>query len=218
MRFPSRFLLPALLAAAAVGCASTKTVDLDEPRRVVGTENAVRIDAEVHGETLAPSQRLLVKYDITNQRPTPIAIADMVPEVSYDPETQIVTIGIGSEVPGERLLPRLIPIAPGEKKSFSASAYLSLKVPVTTPSPFARYPNALRLKVHFLGDTTPFEKLIAIPERAVADADLASRLFPAWIEKNETVYTNSLPMRWVGVLPEEAMAPALPARRRRGGG
>lgn len=215
---PASRLLVVAVAVSAAGCASAPQVNLSEPRRVVGTENSVRIDAEVHGETLTASQRLLVRYDITNQRPSPIAVADMIPEVSYDPETRIVTIGIGSEVPGQHLLPRLIRIAPGEKKSFSASAHMTLKIPIGAPSPFVRYPNALRLKVNFLGETAPFEKLIAITEKAISDPQLADQLFAAWLEKNETVYTNTLPMRWAAAMPDEPAAPSVPTRRRRVGG
>ena len=57
-----------------------------------------------------------------------------------------------------------------------------------------------------------FEKLIAIPERGVFDPKLADELFPKWLERNQTLYTNALPMRWT-VQPEEQ--PAVPARRGR---
>src|SRR2546430_10988465 len=103
-------------------CTSTKPVNMSEPRRVVGTESDVRVDAEVYGDRLGPSVNVPVKYDITNHRQTTILIADLIPESTYDPDTHTVTIGIGAEIPGEEFLPRLIPIRPGEKKSFSTSA------------------------------------------------------------------------------------------------
>ena len=60
----------------------------------------------------------------------------------------------------------------------------------------------------------PFEKLIDIPERAVRDPELAKELFPKWVEQNETVVTNALPMRWrTGAATSEETAPG---RRRRG--
>lgn len=200
----------ALLILAA-GCATTKTVDMEEPRRVVATENDVRIDAQIFGDRLMANTTIPLKYDITNQRDQAIAIADMVPEVSYDAETQTVTLGIGSEVPGAQLLPRLIAIAPGEKKSFSTVARVNL-IMGTIGTPLTRYPNALRLKVNFLSDTTEFTPLITMTQKGVQDPELMERLFPIWLEKNETLYTNSVPMRW-SVEPQNDVSAG---RRRRG--
>jgi hypothetical protein len=199
----------ALLLAAA--CASAP-VNMKEPRRVVGTENNVRIDAEIIGDQLSPQASLPIKYDITNNRTTPIAVADLIPDTTYDPDTQTITVTLGAEVPGEELLPRLSLIAPGAKKSFSTNAVVKLVMPSGT-NPFTRYPNAMRLKLNFLSDLKPFTKLIDIPERAVRDPKLAAELFPKWVEGNESVYTNALPMRWSGnAILEEA--PADQPRRR----
>ncbi len=206
------FLFVAAVLVAA-GCATArKPVDLNEARRVVGTENRVRVDAEIFSDKLTMSSSIPVKYDITNERADAIAIADLIPETSYDPDTQTVTVSIGSEVPGANLLPRLIAIGPGEKKSFSTVARVSIVIGRAL-TPTMRYPNALRLKVSFLGDTAPFRQLIAIPERGVFDPKLADELFPKWLEKNETVFTNTLPMRW-SVEPEPN--PAAASSRRSG--
>jgi hypothetical protein len=207
-----RFAAPALLLLV-VACTSTKPVDMSEPRRVVGTDNDVRIDAEVYGDRLGPNVTLPVKYDVTNHRGTTILIADLIPESSYDSETHMVTISIGAEIPGEQFLPRLIPIRPGERKSFSTAAHVVIAA--TPGSPWVVRPNALRLKVNFLGDPVPFEKLISIPERAVHDPGLATELFAKWVEGNETVITNTLPMRWATPVEEPTPA-AMPGRRRRG--
>src|SRR5215212_6479201 len=104
--------LAAVLLVFAAGCASTKTVDFNEPRRVLGTENQVRVDAQVYGDHFSSGSAITIKYDVTNERPNPVAIADILPETSYDDETQTVTVSIGSEVPGNYLLPRLVAIAP----------------------------------------------------------------------------------------------------------
>lgn len=188
---------------------------MKEARRVVGTESDVRVDAEVYGDRLGPNITLPVKYDVTNHRNTTILIADLIPESTYDPETHMVTISIGSEIPGEQFLPRLIPIRPGERKSFSTAAHVVI---VANPgSPWVPRPNALRIKVNFLSDPMPFEKLISIPEKAVHDPVLAAQLFPKWVEGNETVFTNTLPMRW-NTVTEESTPATTPSRRRRGGG
>lgn len=187
---------------------------MNEPRRVVGTDNDVRIDAEVFGDTLSPNVSIPIKYDISNQRANTILIADLLLQATYDPDTQMVTVDIGSEIPGEQYLPRLISIPSGGKKSFSAAAHLTI---VQNPSatPFQPRPKALRLRVNFLGDPKPFAELIDIPEKAVHNPDLAAALFPKWVEQNETVVTNALPMRWRGTAAiDETVTP--PGRRGRG--
>ncbi|HEX7190335.1 MAG TPA: hypothetical protein VF381_02080, partial [Thermoanaerobaculia bacterium] len=150
-------------------------------------------------ETLAPSTEIPIDYEITNNREAPIAIAELILDSSYDSETQTVTVTIGSEVPGEQFLPRLILIKPGEHKTFSSAARVSLPITeLVDQNPFHRYPNGLRIRVNFLGDAKPFMALIGISERAVHDPKLAAELFPKWVEQNESVITNVLPMHWVG--------------------
>jgi hypothetical protein len=207
-----RAIVPfALLLAGA--CASAP-VNMKEPRRLVGTDNDVRIDAEVIGDQLSPSARLPIKYDITNNRASAIAVAELIPETTYDSDTQTLTITLGAEVPGEEVLPRLALIGPGAKRSFSTNAVVKIVMP-GGPNPFMHYPNSMRVKLNFLSDPKPFMKLIDIPERAVHDAQLASELFPKWVEGNETVYTNTLPMRWTGLgLIDDAASPADQPRRR----
>jgi len=203
-----------LLLLLLTACVTTTTVDMKEPRRVVGTENDVRIDAEVYSDTLSPSANIPIKYDISNNRPNTILVADLLLNATYDPDTRMVTVDIGSEIPGEEFLPRLIAIPAGGKKSFSASAHVSI---MQNPSatPFVPRPNALRLRVNFLGDPKPFAQLIDIPEKAVRDPALAAAIFPKWVEQNETVITNTLPMRWRSETPmDDTLTPA--SRRGRG--
>jgi len=204
----------AFLLFIFAACSTTKPVNMSEPRRVVGTENDVRIDAEVYGDTLSPNVNIPIKYDITNHRSTTILVADLLLNATYDPDTLTVTVDIGSEIPGQQFLPRLISIPSGGKKSFSAAAHVAiLQNPNATP--FAPRPSALRLRVNFLGDTQPFVKLIDIPEKSVHDPELATAIFTKWVEQNETVVTNTLPMRWRG-MPAVDETPGVPARRRRG--
>jgi hypothetical protein len=190
---------------------------MEEPRRVVGTQNSVRFDAELVGEEVRNGGHVPITYAITNQRSESIAVADLIPETSYDPETQTITVGIGSEVPGTLLLPRLLVIAPGEKKTFTTSARvvaLPRRIDANSTSPVLQ----LRLKLNFIGDTSgDFQTLIGIPERGIADSKLADALFPLWLERNEVVYTNAVPMRWKTTQePVDASRPA-PVRRRRPG-
>ena len=208
-----------LLLLTACATATAPPVDMGEPRRIVGTENAVRIDAQVTGEEAHTGAQLPITYEITNQRPTAIAIADIIPETSYDAETRTFTVSIGSEVPGNQTLPRLVMIEPGAKKTFTTSARMRFIIPPrVSADPLAAAPAELRLRVNFLGDIEPFRQLIGIKENMVADAQLADALFPAWLEKNEVVYTNSIPMRMVErktpAMPGVESQPPAPRRRR----
>ena len=193
------------------------TVDMKEPRRMVGTENNVRIDAEIYGDSLSQNATIAFKYDITNQRSSPILIADLLTQTNYDPDTRTVTIDIGSEIPGEEVLPRLLSIPSGARRSFSTGARINIQT--NFASPWIPKPRALQIRVNFLGDPAPFLKLIDIPEKAVRDRQLATELFPKWVEGNETLTTNALPMRWQVERPSAIEdAPSQPQRRRRPGG
>jgi hypothetical protein len=174
-------------------CAST-AVNMSEPRRVVGTESMVRVDAEISDEARAGAP-IGITYQITNQRTTAIAVADILPETTFDPETRTVTVSIGSEVPGNTMLPRLVKIGPGEKKSFTTSARVARMLPAESADPRHVPQTLLRLKVNFLGDTGPFAELIDIPEKMVADPKRADELFAVWLERNEAVYTNAVPVQ-----------------------
>jgi hypothetical protein len=211
-RWPAAVALFVILFSVA--CATTP-VNMEEPRRIVGTETSVRIDAEIRGDELRSGSPLAITYEITNQRAMAIAVADVLPIATYDKETRTVTVDIGAEVPGEETLPRLVSIAPGEKKTFAANARMNFLV---APRNEMRSPTpaALRIKVNFLGDVEPFRQLLNIPERIVADRNLASTLFPIWLEQNEVLYTNTIPMRWT---TRDALAgptaPPPPTRTRR---
>lgn len=208
---------PAVLVLLLLTACSTTTVDMSEPRRVVGTESLVRVDAEIDDQTRAGAA-VGITYVITNQRTTAIAVADILPESTWDAETQTVTVSIGSEVPGETILPRLVKIAPGEKKSFVTTARVARLIPTRTADPRQAPSTLLRLKVNFLGDTGPFAELIDVPEKGIADPKRADELFAAWLERNEAVYTNAVPVHvTVGRPGTEADAERrAPVRRGRG--
>ena len=211
-------LMVAACSSTAPPVAASKpgNIDMKEPRRMVGTENNVRVDAEIYGEELVQGASVAIKYDVTNLRPSPILIADLLPQTTYDPDTRTVTVDVGSEIPGEEFLPRLISIPSGGRRSFSTGAHINIHTSLTAPS--VPKPRALQLRVNFLGDSAPFMKLIDIPEKAVRDRELAAELFPKWVERNETVTTNTLPMRWQNARSTGIEdTPAPPSRRRRPG-
>jgi hypothetical protein len=190
-----------------------------EPRRVVGTESAVRVDAQIVDE-LRPGSPVGITYQITNQREAAIAVADIVPETTWDAESGTVTVNIGSEVPGQSSLPRLIRIAPGETRAFTTSASVARAVPIRAADPRVIPRALLRLKVNFLSDTTPFGELLDIPEKMVVNQKRADELFDVWLERNEVVYTNAVPVKITQARPfgTEAGAdrPTVGRGRRRG--
>ncbi len=210
---------PAVLATFFLTACATTAVNMNEPRRVVGTENLVRVDAEISDEMRAGAP-ITITYQITNQRTTAIAVADILPESTFDAETGTITVSIGSEVPGTTMLPRLVKIAPGEKKAFTTTARVSRLIPIPSADPRRTPSRLLRLKVNFLGDTAPFAELIDIPEKAVADPKRADELFTAWLERNEAVYTNAVPVHLTAARPalEGEAERRVPVRRGRGGG
>lgn len=205
----------ALLFAAAC---SSATVDMSEPRRVVGTESAVRIDAQIT-DALRPGSPVGITYQITNQRPAAIAVADILPHTTFDEETRTLTVSIGSEVPGESTLPRLIRIGPGETKAFTTTARIGRIIPSRSADPRAVTSTLLRLKVNFLGDTAPFAELLDIPEKMVVDPKRADELFSVWLERNEVVYTNAVPVKLSGMraAPESGIERPMIGRRGRRG-
>lgn len=205
---------PTVLVLLLTACAST-AVNMSEPRRVVGTENLVRVDAEI-SDAMAAGAPIVITYEISNQRTNAIAVADIIPETTFDPETDTVTVSIGSEVPGTTMLPRLVTIEPGEKKSFSTSARVARLIPAQPADPRRSATTLLRLKVNFLGDTVPFAELLDIPEKGIADAKRADELFAVWLEKNEAVYTNAVPVQMSGRSTTEGDASQRSPRRGRG--
>ena len=184
---------------------------MSEPKRVLGRENDVRVDAQIYGDNFDGNSQITVVYEVENLRQQPILIADLVPESTYDSDTRMVTIGLGSEVPGNEMVPRLIRINPGERRSFTTAARLRIAVPASGPTGAA--PRFLRLRLNFLNNIEPFEKLVGMPERVIADPKLASDLFPKWVESNEVVYTNEIPITWRGGESTEMFDAT---RRRRG--
>lgn len=209
-----RFVAPSAAALFLLtACASSHAIDLDAPRSVVGSESGVRIDAQILEDNIAPGSRVPITWEITNQRSTSIAVADLIPETSYESESNVFTVTIGSEVPGNEMLPRLVEIGPGQKKTFSGTASVRFITPPRQANPLEPQASpTLRLRVNFLGNVEPFRQLVGLPENALADAQLADRLFPLWLEANEAIFTNAVPMRW-GARRTDAPPPVEGRRR-----
>jgi len=198
------------IALSALGCATTTRIDPDEPKRLLGQESDVRVDAQIMGDTVVANAAVGLTYEIENRRPTAIAVADLIPDSSYDSDSRTITINIGSEVPGNEIIPRLILIESGEKRSFSVGA--KVNVPAVRPDGRQVGPQYLRIRVNFLTDVEPFRALIGIPERVIRDPKLAADLFPGWVETNDSVITNTIPITWG--LSQSEFGADQPRRRR----
>jgi hypothetical protein len=209
MRSLRLYSLAALLFSAA--CATTQPVDRGEMRTAVGRMNDVRVTAQLATDHVAPAKIVTLTYEIENLRSLPIAFAELVPEVSYDPAAKAINVALGTEVPGNEILPRLTRIPPGEKVSFSTG----LRIPMvrSTVVDASSQPRTLQISAHILGDITPFGELIDIPERAVHSPKLADELFTKWIENNETIVTSAIPIEW-STFEARQRGPSPPPRRR----
>ena len=193
-RMLNRFVLNAAVVLVA-SCSSSSQVDLNESKRFLGRENDVRVDAQLFSDQIDNTSFVRVVYEVGNFRSNAIALALANTETDYDPATRTITLNIGCEIPGDAIVPHLTKIESSERKTFSVGAKVNVLVP-TAAGPFANRPLYLRVKLHFLGEVEPFTTLLTIPDRGVHDPQLADQLFFVWIEKKETVVTNTLPIRW----------------------
>lgn len=177
-------VLTVLHAAAA----SAARVDMNDPRRALGREDDVRVDAQLQHDEVAPGANIGVTYQIQNLTTEPIAIADKVSDVSYDPETRTITLSIGSEVPPNGVMPHLVTIGPGETKTFHSGGVLRIQVS-NVRGPFAQTPRFVQIKVNVLRDVASFAN-------AVEKKELGDALFSRFIESNQAIFLNTLPVRF----------------------
>lgn len=183
-----------LLTAAA---AEAARVDMNDPRRAVGREDDIRVDAQITKDVLSNSSPIAVTYQIENLTRGWIAVADKACTTDYDRDSQTITLSVGAEVPKDGDLPHMVTIAPGAKKTFSVGAMAHVAV-TGSRSPFASYPRFVQVKVNVLRDVTPFQELIAKQEAAgaVAQIRLSDAQFDAWMQANDSIFLNSIPVGW----------------------
>jgi hypothetical protein len=168
---------------------------MEDPRRAVGRQDDVRIDAQLIGETVTPGQVVGVTYQITNLTTHPIAVAERVCDVSFDSDSRTITVGLGSEVPHDGLLPRMIVIPPGQQKTLSGGGTLRVAAP-TTRSALAVVPQFVQIKVTILRDLTVFTDLISKQAAAAQPMALSDAQFERWLESSDTIFLNPIPVRF----------------------
>ena len=186
-----------VLSAAA---ASAAGVDMKDPRRATGREDDIRIDALILQEALTSQSGIHVTYQIRNLTEDAVAIADRISETSYDSDSQTITLSIGSEVPASGAMPHVVVIGPGETKVLAGGATLHVPVP-NVRSPFTSVPRFVQIKVNVLRNLKPFEQLIVQQQHAAQTTQqvaqkLDDALFEKWVESNDAIFLNSVPVRW----------------------
>jgi len=190
----------ALLASAAsllltAIAAQAAEIDMNDPRRAVGREDDVRVDAQLVRDTVSPGAPVAVTYQIQNFTSSAVAIADRLSDASYDEDDRTITLTIGAEVPVDGTMPHMVTIAPGERKVLRAAA-----IPVLTASAVrasaSMVPRYVQVKVTILRDLTPFATLIQNQSNARA-AQLSDDLFNRWMESSDSIYLNAVPVGWL---------------------
>lgn len=180
----------ALLYAASASAAAG--IDMDDPRRALALEGDIRIDAQVIQETVSPGTPIGVTYQIENRGTAAVAVADRVAAASYDSDSQTITLAIGSEVPQDGRMPHVVTIEPGQKKVLRAGATPSLNAAMFRTS--ASAPRFVQVKVSILRDLGPFADVI--DSHAPQGTSLTDDQFEKWFESNDTIFLNSVPVRF----------------------
>jgi hypothetical protein len=186
------FLVVALISA---GAARAGQIDMDDPRRAVGREDDIRIDATLLDDTVAAGSVIGITWQIQNLTTHPIAVAEKLCSASFDADSSTITVAIGSEVPVNGIMPKLATIKPGEKKTFTIGAMFTL-VTSTVRSPFVAVPRYVQIKVNVLRDLVPFHALLLQQAQSPHPVALTDDQFDHWMESNDSIFLNVVPVRF----------------------
>lgn len=187
------------LAAAAIAtflttAAQAASIDMNDPRRSVGRQDDVRIDAQLVTDTVSPGSPVGVTWQIQNFTDTAVAVATRVVDASYDEDSRTITLTIGSEVPQDGNMPAMVLVAPGEKKVFRAAATPAITAAALRTG--GGQPRYVQVKVSILRDLEPFIALIRSQVPNAKPQQLSDELFERWFESTETILLNTLPVQW----------------------
>ena len=194
MRSSKQYLTAVSLALIATAV-SAAHVDLKDPRRALGREGDIRVDASLTQANISASSPLSVTYQIQNLSLAAIAFADKVSDASWDADSQTITLSLGAEIPPGSTMPRVVVIQPGEKRVFCGGAMVSVAIPPAR-TPWTRVPRFVQIKVNILRNVTPFAELIAQQSQSATAPALPNDLFDRWVDSNDAVYLNPIPVRW----------------------
>jgi hypothetical protein len=191
-----RRLLCSLVLTLTASLAAAQTVDMKDPRRAVGLEDDVRVDAELMQETVSSGSPIGIKCVIENRTSAAIAVSQTV-AASYDVSSRTITLSVGTEVPLRGTMPRMIIIASGEKKAFAGSALLQI-ASAGIGGPFSNDPRSVQIDVNVLRNVVPFRALIERSAGSTQPVAMTDALFDAWLESNDTIALNAVPVRYDG--------------------
>jgi hypothetical protein len=181
-----------LLVSSTVRAAG---VDMKDPRRALGREDDIRVDAQMLQETLSPGSPISVTYQVENLTSEPIAIADKVADATFDADSQTITVSIGAEIPAGAAMPHLTTIPPGQTRAFRIGASPQV-LTADAKSPWAHVPRFVQIVVNVLRDLKPFANLIAQQAKSATAPPLPNGLFDTWVASVSSVELNALPVRW----------------------
>jgi hypothetical protein len=185
----------AVLLLLCAATAQAARVDMTDPRRALGREDDIRVDAQLVQTEVSTSSPLSITYQVENLTESPIAIAPKVTDATYDEDSRTINVSIGAEVPADDFMPRVAVILPGEKKTFSAGAMVRITA-TNAAAKFGMVPRFVQIRVSVLRDIAPFRELIA--QQVRAQVKLPSALFDTWLDANDTILLNPIPVRWSG--------------------
>jgi hypothetical protein len=195
MKSSGRIAVAAAVFLLVSSTASAAGIDFKDPRRALGREDDIKVDAQMLQETLSPGSPISVTYQVENLTPAPIAIADKIADASFDADSQTITVSIGAEIPQGTAMPHLTVIAPGKTQAFRIGASAQVLV-ANAKSPWARVPRLVQITVNVLRDLKPFASLIAQQEKSASAPPLPNALFDTWVASVSAVELNALPVRW----------------------
>lgn len=186
----------AVVALSSIGyIANAAQVDFKDPKRALGREDDVRIDAQLADDTLSASSPITVTYQIENLSKSTVAIADKVAESDYDAESQTITLSVGAEVPKGTTMPHMVVIKPGEKRTLTSGSFTHIAVS-SVRTPWTSIPRYVEIKVTLLRDVNPFATLIAKQDESRTPLQFPNDMFDRWVEGSDSVFLNSIPIQW----------------------
>ncbi len=189
------FFIVSVVTIVPLAAAYAAHIDMADPRRALGREDDIRIDAQLTQDSVSSGSPVGVTYQIQNLSQEPVAIADKVCELSYDDDSRTMTMSIGSEVPKGGEMPKLVTLAPGEKRTFTTGGILQIAVSTMRGS-FSAIPRFVQIKVNILRGLSAFRSLMDRQARSTAPIPLNDEQFESWLENNDMIILNMIPVRY----------------------
>jgi len=186
----------AIAVSMIAAAANAAHIDFNDPRRALGWEGNVRVDAELAQDTISPNSSLTITYQIENLTSSTIAVADKVVDLDFDRDSQTITLSVGAEIPPGNM-PHLVTVKSGEKRTLNAGGLVHVTVP-DTPTPWSAVPRYVQVKVTVLRDVAPFANLIELQNHTTSPIALPNSMFDRWVEGSESVLLNTIPVYWRG--------------------